>query len=232
MRALQQRCCRMNAAVHVRVSAVARAACAPPQFRHHSTQRSMHRQQHRQSALVRDAAAASLQRPQLRTGISRVRAAGTDSGSSATKQRQEQQRSITDAQQDWDIKMLYDGDCPLCMREVNMLKRRDAERGSIKFVDIAAPDYSPADNANISFEQAMGEIHAINRDGTVIKNIEVFARLYEAVGLGWVYGFTKYEPLRRAADAVYAIWARFRLPITGREDLETILRRREDRTCR
>lgn len=34
-----------------------------------------------------------------------------------------------------------------------MLKRRDAERGSIRFVDIAAPDYSPADNSNISFEQ-------------------------------------------------------------------------------
>ena len=57
-------------------------------------------------------------------------------------------------------------------------------------------------------------------------------RLYEAVGLGWVYGFTKYEPLRRAADAVYAVWAKYRLPITGREDFETILRRRDERTCK
>jgi predicted DCC family thiol-disulfide oxidoreductase YuxK len=57
-------------------------------------------------------------------------------------------------------------------------------------------------------------------------------RLYEAVGLGWVYGFTKYEPLRKAADAVYGVWAKYRLPITGREDFQTILRRRDERTCK
>lgn len=52
------------------------------------------------------------------------------------------------------------------------------------------------------------------------------------MGLGWVYGFTKYEPLRKAADAVYAVWAKYRLPITGREDFQTILRRRDERTCK
>ena len=57
-------------------------------------------------------------------------------------------------------------------------------------------------------------------------------RLYEAVGLGWVYGFTKYEPLRKAADAVYGVWAKYRLPITGREDFQTIMRRRDERTCK
>jgi hypothetical protein len=117
--------------------------------------------------------------------------------------------------------------------------------------------------------QAMGEIHAIEKDGTVIRNVQVFARsvghlllgdtllnlqhgvllswivevlgrwviplpcrLYDAVGLGWVYGFTKYEPLRKAADAVYGVWAKYRLPITGREDFQTILKRRDERTCK
>ena len=49
--------------------------------------------------------------------------------------------------------MLYDGDCPLCMREVNMLKRRDKEAGKIDFVDISSPQYDPAANANISYKQ-------------------------------------------------------------------------------
>ena len=53
----------------------------------------------------------------------------------------------------WQLRMLYDGDCPLCMREVNMLRRRDAEQGRIDFVDIASPDYSPRDNAGITYEQ-------------------------------------------------------------------------------
>ena len=34
-----------------------------------------------------------------------------------------------------------------------MLRRRDAEQGRIDFVDIASPDYSPHDNAGITYEQ-------------------------------------------------------------------------------
>jgi hypothetical protein len=37
----------------------------------------------------------------------------------------------------------------------------------------------------------MERIHAILPDGTIVKDIEVFRRLYEAVGLGWVYAVTK-----------------------------------------
>lgn len=61
------------------------------------------------------------------------------------------------------------GDCPLCMREVEMLQRRDAGKGRICFVDVAAPDYDPAANAGISFEAAMERIHAIEADGTVLQ---------------------------------------------------------------
>ncbi|NJO20033.1 MAG: DUF393 domain-containing protein, partial [Spirulinaceae cyanobacterium RM2_2_10] len=59
------------------------------------------------------------------------------------------------------IKLLYDGECPLCLREVRFLQRRDAGRGLIAFVDIAAPDYEPAANGGIDFATAMGRIHAI-----------------------------------------------------------------------
>ena len=40
-----------------------------------------------------------------------------------------------------------------CCLQVNMLRRRDAEQGRIAFVDISAPDYSAANNADISYEQ-------------------------------------------------------------------------------
>lgn len=67
--------------------------------------------------------------------------------------------------------MLYDGDCPLCMKEVNFLRRKDAGRGRIDFVDIASDDYSPAQNAGLSFETVMGEIHAILPDGRVVTKV-------------------------------------------------------------
>lgn len=57
------------------------------------------------------------------------------------------------AKNDWEIKMLYDGDCPLCMREVNMLRKRDKDQNKIGFVDISSPEYSARDNAGISYEE-------------------------------------------------------------------------------
>lgn len=57
----------------------------------------------------------------------------------------------------------------------------------------------------LSCKQAMERIHAITADGTVLTDVEVFRRLYEAVGLGWVYAVTKIEPIGRAADALYSV---------------------------
>ncbi|KAK9117046.1 hypothetical protein Sjap_015993 [Stephania japonica] len=128
--------------------------------------------------------------------------------------------------QDWRIKMLYDGDCPLCMREVNMLRERNKLYGAIKFVDISSDEYSPEENQGLDYETVMGRIHAILSDGTVVTDVEAFRRLYEEVGLGWVYAVTKYEPIATIVDAVYALWAKYRLQITGRPPLEEVLEAR------
>ncbi|XP_021719001.1 uncharacterized protein At5g50100, mitochondrial-like [Chenopodium quinoa] len=138
-----------------------------------------------------------------------------------------------DYDQNWKIKMLYDGDCPLCMREVNMLRERDKQYGAIKFVDISSEDYSPEENQGLDYNTVMGKIHAILADGTVVTNVEAFRKLYEAVGLGWVYAITKFEPVATIAEAVYGVWAKYRLQITGRPPIEEILesRRKKDEMC-
>jgi predicted DCC family thiol-disulfide oxidoreductase YuxK len=56
---------------------------------------------------------------------------------------------------DWKVKLLFDGDCPLCMREVSFLRQKDAGRGIVVFVNIAELDYSPAEHGDISYEAAM-----------------------------------------------------------------------------
>jgi len=130
----------------------------------------------------------------------------------------------------WEIRMLYDGGCPLCMREVDMLRQRDAGVGRIDFVDIDQEGYDPALNAGITFEQAMGSIHAITREGEVVTGMPVFRRLYEVVGLGWVYAVTRLPWVERAASAVYDVWARNRLAVTGRPPMEQILAAKQ--SCR
>ncbi len=134
-------------------------------------------------------------------------------------------------QNSWQIKLLYDGECPLCVREVNFLKRRDAGRGLVAFVDIADINYNPETNAGIDFETAMGRIHAILPDGSIIKNVEVFRRIYETLGMGWIYAITKLPIIGFITDKIYGIWADFRLALTGREDLSTIIAKRQEKSA-
>ena len=54
-----------------------------------------------------------------------------------------------------ELTLLYDGGCPLCLREVNFLRKRD-QHSRIGFVDINASDYSPEQHQGISYRQAMG----------------------------------------------------------------------------
>jgi predicted DCC family thiol-disulfide oxidoreductase YuxK len=115
------------------------------------------------------------------------------------------------------------------LREVNFLKQRDAGRGLVAFVDIAAPDYDPAANGGIDFETAMGRIHAVRPDGSVIKNVEVFRQVYEILDMGWVYAATRLPVVGAVADALYTLWADWRLALTGRPNLATIVAERQQR---
>lgn len=147
----------------------------------------------------------------------------------------ESQESIKGATQplssppSWRIKLLYDGECPLCLREVNFLQKRDAGRGLVAFVDIADDNYTHVAHEGITFEAAMGRIHAVLPDGTIIKNVEVFRRVYETLGMGWIYAFTKLPIIGFIIDALYGIWADWRLTLTGRPDLAAIAANRQQR---
>ncbi len=139
------------------------------------------------------------------------------------------QQSTSAEPPSWTLKLLYDGDCPLCLREVNFLQRQDAGRQRVVFVDIAADDYNPAENGGIDFETAMGRIHAIRADGSVICNVEVFRQVYDALGMGWVYAMTRWPGIRPLVEAVYGVWAEYRLRMTGRPPLKEIVAARHQR---
>ncbi|XWS48122.1 hypothetical protein CRYUN_Cryun13aG0046000 [Craigia yunnanensis] len=161
--------------------------------------------------------------------IRAIQEATADTITSQTRKEDDEQQSP----QNWKIKMLYDGDCPLCMREVDMLKERNKQYGTIKFVDISSDDFSPEENQGLDYKTVMGRIHAILSDGTVVTDVEAFRKLYEQVGLGWVYAITKYKPIATIADSIYGVWAKYRLQITGRPALEDILeaRRKKAEVC-
>ena len=75
----------------------------------------------------------------------------------------------------------------------------------------------------------MGRIHALLPDGTVLQNVAVFRRVYEILGMGWVYAATKLPLVGALVDAVYGVWADRRLALTGRPDLATLVADRQTR---
>ena len=86
-----------------------------------------------------------------------------------------------------ELTLLFDGGCPLCLREVNSLRRRDADAGQLAFVDVNDPAYEPACHGGITYAEAMGRMHALRADGHVIRDVEVFRQAYALVNLGWLY---------------------------------------------
>ena len=108
-----------------------------------------------------------------------------------------------------EITLLYDGECPLCSREIEFLERRDGSVGSIGFDDISAPSFEPS-RYGLEPDALIARMHGVLSDGSVVEGLEVFRRAYRAVGLGWLLAPTGWIGVRRIADWVYSVFARNR----------------------
>ncbi len=124
------------------------------------------------------------------------------------------------------LTLLFDGGCPLCLREVKFLRSRDRYE-NISFIDIDSPHYQSDLYSGISYKDAMGRIHAINESGEILKDVAVFREAYRLVGLGWLYAPTSWPILSSLIDQTYKVWARWRLPLTRRPSLEQLCKEKE-----
>ncbi len=115
---------------------------------------------------------------------------------------------------DYQVEVFFDGGCPLCRREINMLRRWD-KRKRIRFTDIDAPNFRAAELGKTQ-EDLMAHIQGRLADGTWISGVEVFRQLYSAVGLGWIVVLTRLPILSQMLDWGYVLFAKNRLRLTGR----------------
>ena len=119
----------------------------------------------------------------------------------------------------WTVEVFHDGDCPLCEREISMLRRLDRHR-RIRFTDIAAPGFDPRPLGR-TMDELMERIHGRLPDGTWLEGVEVFRRLYAAVGFGPLVALTRLPLIRQLLDLGYTLFAKNRLRLTGRCSPET-----------
>jgi predicted DCC family thiol-disulfide oxidoreductase YuxK len=112
------------------------------------------------------------------------------------------------------VEVFYDGDCPLCMREIRMLTRKDrAER--IQFTDIAAPTFN-AEKLGTTYAALMARIQGRLADGTWIDGVEVFRQLYSAIGWTRLVAVTRWPLIRHVLSLGYRLFAANRMRLTGR----------------
>ena len=109
----------------------------------------------------------------------------------------------------------YDGDCPLCMKEIALLRRID-RHGRARWVDITAADFRAPEDKPL--HELMARIHGRTGDGRWVEGMEAFRGLYREIGWGWVMAPTAWPGLRSVFDAMYRWFAANRLKLTGRTD--------------
>ena len=116
--------------------------------------------------------------------------------------------------QSWEVEVFYDGECPLCMREIRMLDRLD-RAGRIRFSDISVEGFD-ASAIGLSPSELMEKIHGRLRSGELIEGVEVFRRLYHAVGFRRLVRISRLPGIAGLLDVAYSLFAKNRLRLTGR----------------
>ena len=104
------------------------------------------------------------------------------------------------------VKVWYDGACPLCLREIALMRRLD-RRGAITFIDVAAgADPScPVDRA-----QLLARFHA-EEDGVIHDGAAAFAAMWRAIPLLRPLGLAARAPaVLRMLEALYIRFLRLR----------------------
>jgi len=104
------------------------------------------------------------------------------------------------------FEVFFDGQCPLCRREMDMIRRKD-KQNRLVLIDIADENF---ESREVSLTQMMKEIHGRRSDGSYVKGVEVFREIYERIGFGFFVKPTRLPVVRQLLDWAYQIFAKIR----------------------
>jgi len=109
------------------------------------------------------------------------------------------------------LEVWFDGDCPLCRREIAVMRRLD-RRGVIVFTDVANGRGScPLDRSEL-----LARFHA-REDGVILSGAAAFAAMWRAVPLLRPFGLAARNPTVLALlERLYLAFLRIRPALTRR----------------
>ncbi len=102
------------------------------------------------------------------------------------------------ARQDEQVVVWFDGACPLCLREIGLMRRLD-RRDAILFVDVASPEsVCPIDRGEL-----LARFHA-RENGVMLSGAAAFAAMWHAIPVLRPLGLLARNALvLRALEALY-----------------------------
>jgi predicted DCC family thiol-disulfide oxidoreductase YuxK len=106
------------------------------------------------------------------------------------------------------VTVWHDGACPLCRREIALMRRLD-RRGAIRFVDASAPGTEcPIDRAAL-----LARFHA-EEDGRILAGAAAFAAMWRAISLLRPIGLAARVPwILAGLERAYVAFLRVRQPL-------------------
>jgi predicted DCC family thiol-disulfide oxidoreductase YuxK len=105
-----------------------------------------------------------------------------------------------------DLTVWYDGACPLCRREISIMRRLDW-RGAIRFVDLSSPATFGCPKNR---EALLQRFHAME-DGRILSGAAAFAAMWRAIPLLRSLGIAARTPwILRLLERAYVSFLRVR----------------------
>lgn len=108
------------------------------------------------------------------------------------------------------LSIFYDGNCPLCLAEIHVLKNNNQQQ-LLKFIDVHDKN---ALGQTISCDLALKVIHAQLASGKVIKGPKVFEEAYKRSDLTVMKWLFSYKLFQGLYAIFYPIFAKFRHQIS------------------
>lgn len=104
------------------------------------------------------------------------------------------------------VTVWYDGGCPLCLREIALMRRLD-RRGAIDFVDLTdGATTCPIDRAEL-----LARFHAREGNGPLVSGAAAFAAMWRAIpALAWAGHLARAPLAAGLLEIGYRFWLRVR----------------------
>ena len=118
------------------------------------------------------------------------------------------------------VTCFHDGECPICTIEINAMKKLD-KAGNVKWVEITQ-DKAALATAGLSYQQAMKRLYVIDENQQLQSGVLGFLHLWKQLPYyrRMVPIIENIPLLLRVMEYCYGVFARYRLPLTGKAPLK------------